>query len=81
MPALPLYSNSPVAVAGFAVDRGESWKESVFSGSAKLERGDVVAGFGDFNVSEQAAGQVRLKLAEVTVQSLPLPVYPETAWF
>ncbi|MGO9434399.1 MAG: hypothetical protein ACLP00_08890 [Terracidiphilus sp.] len=50
-----------------------SWKNDVFVKLAKLERGPDVAGFGDFRLSESAAGQLRLLLARVSLQSLPFP--------
>jgi hypothetical protein len=50
-----------------------SWKSDVFARIAKLERGPSVPGLGNLRVSEQAAGQLRLQLADVSIHSLPYP--------
>lgn len=50
-----------------------SWKSYVFARIAKLERGPSVPGLGNLQVSEQAVSQLRLQLAEVSIQSLPYP--------
>jgi hypothetical protein len=50
-----------------------SWKNYVFAKLAHLERGPNVPGFGNFKLSEEAAGQLRLRLAGISLQSLPIP--------
>jgi hypothetical protein len=55
------------------VDLTGSWKNEVFAKLAKFERGPDVPGFGSFRLSEEAAGQLRLQLAAVSLQSLPFP--------
>lgn len=50
-----------------------SWKNDVFIKLASLERGADVPGFGNFRLSEEAAGQLRLELAGISLQSLPFP--------
>ncbi len=55
------------------VEPTSSWKNDVFARLAKLELGPNVAGFGNFRLSESAAGQLRLQLAEISLQSLPFP--------
>lgn len=49
------------------------WKNDVFAKLAKLERGPNVPGFGNFRLSESAAGQLRLQLERVSLESLPFP--------
>ncbi len=50
-----------------------SWKNEVFAKLANLERGPNVPGFGNFRLSENAAGQLRVQLAGVSLRSLPFP--------
>jgi hypothetical protein len=52
---------------------GSSWKNELFSRIGRLERGASAPGFGNFAVSENAAGQLRLELAGISIQSLPYP--------
>ena len=66
--------------AGFWVQQGRidigigsSWKNELFSRIGKLQTGAAVPGFGNFAVSENAAGNLRLELAGVSLQSLPYP--------
>jgi hypothetical protein len=66
--ALAAWSQPSEADQNFA-----SWKNEVFAKLAKLERGPDVPGFGNFRLSENAAGQLRLQLASVSLQSLPFP--------
>jgi hypothetical protein len=51
-----------------AADPITSWKNEVFAKLAKLERGS-----GDFRLSENAADQLRVQLANISLQSLPFP--------
>jgi hypothetical protein len=70
-------SRSALAFAAWfqdpSVDLAGSWKSEVFAKLAKLERGPDVPGFGNFRLSGEAAGQLRLQLAGISLQSLPFP--------
>jgi hypothetical protein len=52
---------------------GSSWKNELFSRIGKLQMGSSAPGLGNFAVSENAAGQLRLELAGISLQSLPYP--------
>lgn len=52
---------------------GSSWKNELFSRIGRLEIGASAPGFGNFAVSENAADQLRLELAGISIQSLPYP--------
>jgi hypothetical protein len=52
---------------------GSYWKNEVFSRIGKLELGVEAPGFGNFAVSGNAAGQLRLELAGISLKSLPYP--------
>jgi hypothetical protein len=49
------------------------WKTAAFSGIAALEQGKNVPGLGDFRVSDQTARELRLRINEIAVDSLPIP--------
>jgi len=50
-----------------------SWKSVAFSRITALEQGKNIAGAGDFRPSERAAGQLRLYVDHIALESLPMP--------